>query len=256
VLRRSRELWDECRAFAVERQLVTWPYYPVDFKPQPAWAREAAPKLYFLFYRSPAPFDNLPRVDHLLPPAESGVSESVLKLNHVIHHAGLGHHLQNWYAFRAPSRIGRIAAVDGPYRIAMLCGGTMAEGWASYATDLMDELGFLTAFESGDEERARARAAARAVADVELHSGRMSFEEAVTFYRDHTGMAEAAARSEATKNSLFPGAALIYFVGSRLIRELRREHEKRLGLRGFHDRLLSHGSIPVALIAQAMRVGG
>jgi uncharacterized protein (DUF885 family) len=120
----------------------------------------------------------------------------------------------------------------------------------------MDELGFLTAFESGDEERARARAAARAVADVELHTGRMSFEEAVTFYRHHTGMAEAAARSEATKNSLFPGAALIYFVGSRLIRELRREHEKRLGLRGFHDRLLSHGSIPVALIAQAMRVGG
>jgi uncharacterized protein (DUF885 family) len=69
-------------------------------------------------------------------------------------------------------------------------------------------------------------------------------------------MSEPAARSEVTKNSLFPGAALIYFVGSGLIRELRREHENRLGLRGFHDRLLSCGSIPVALIARTLRDEG
>ncbi|MGH9388811.1 MAG: DUF885 family protein, partial [Vicinamibacteria bacterium] len=252
--RRCQELWEEARAFAVDHELVTWPEYPVDFVPQPVWAREAAPRLYFLFYRSPAPFDALPRVDHLVPPVDSGIAEAVLKLNHVVHHAGLGHHVQNWHASRAPSRIGRIAAVDCAYRIAMPCGGTMAEGWASYATDLMDEAGFLTPLESFAERNAHARAAARAIVDVELHHGRMSLEEAERFYRVHTNMSEAAARSEVTKNSMFPGAALIYFVGSQLIRGIRREHEGRLGLRGFHDRFLSFGSIPVAMIGRAMRL--
>ena len=252
TLQRCRDLWEESRAFAIDRDLVTWPDYPIDFVPQPAWAREAAPRLYFLFYRSPAPLDALPRVDHLLPPAESGIPEAVLKLNHVVHHAGLGHHVQNWHAARAPSRIGRIAAVDCAYRIAVLCGGTMAEGWASYATDLMDEAGYLTPLESYAEHHARARAAARAVVDVELHLGRMSLEEAERFYREHTNMSEAAARSEVTKNSMFPAAALIYFVGSTAIHDLGRAHRHRLGLRDFHDRLLSHGSIPVAVIARAM----
>ncbi|HLE70988.1 MAG TPA: DUF885 domain-containing protein [Vicinamibacteria bacterium] len=251
---RCRELWEESRAFAIDRGLVTWPDYPLDFVPQPAWAREAAPKLYFLFYRSPAPLDALPRVDHLVPLADSGIAEAVIKLNHVVHHAGLGHHVQNWHASRAQSRIGRVAAVDCAYRIAMLCGGTMAEGWASYATDLMDEAGFLTPLESFAEHHAHARAAARAVVDVELHRGRMSLDEAESFYRVHTNMSETAARSEVTKNGMFPGAALIYFVGSHLIREIRREHEGRLGLRGFHDRFLSHGSIPVAITGRAMRL--
>jgi uncharacterized protein (DUF885 family) len=187
-------------------------------------------------------------VDHLVPPSESGISEATIKLNHVIHHAGLGHHVQNWHAARAPSRIGRVAAVDCASRIAMPCGGTMAEGWASYATDLMDEAGFLTPLESYAENHAHARAAARAIVDIELHRGRMSFEEAESFYLARTNMSEGAARAEVTKNSLFPGAALIYFVGSTRIHELRREQEGRLGLRGFHDRLLSHGSIPLALM--------
>lgn len=130
----------------------------------------------------------------------------------------------------------------------------MAEGWASYATDLMDEAGFLTPLESFTEHHAHARAAARAIVDAELHRGRMSLDEAESFYRVHTNMSETAARSEVTKNSMFPGAALIYFAGSQRIREIRREHEGRLGLRGFHDRFLSHGSIPVAMTARAMRL--
>ena len=64
-------------------------------------------------------------------------NDSVIKLNHVIHHGSIGHHVQNWHAFRSASRIGQVAAVDCASRIAMFCGGTMAEGWACYATDLM-----------------------------------------------------------------------------------------------------------------------
>ena len=68
-------------------------------------------------------------------------------------------------------------------------------------------------------------------------------------------MTTAAARAEATKNSMYPGTALMYLLGSDAIQHLRRDLAERPGfeLRAFHDRLLSYGSIPVALIAEAMR---
>jgi hypothetical protein len=61
------------------------------------------------------------------------------------------------------------------------------------------------------------------------------------------------------KNSMFPGAAMMYLIGTDMIRELREEMRAMLGsafsLRGFHDAFLSHGSIPVALIAKMMTGG-
>ena len=174
---RYAELWDACRAGAEEHRLLSWPGYPIRYVPRPAWAREAAPHLYFLYYHSPAPFDRLPEVEYLVTPIEVGMppakqqellratNDSVIKLNHVVHHGAIGHHVQNWHAFRAASRIGRVAAVDGALRIALFCGGTMAEGWACYATGLMDEFGFLTPLEHYAQIHARLRMAARAIVD-------------------------------------------------------------------------------------------
>jgi len=179
----------------------------------------------------------------------------VIKLNHVVHHGALGHHVQNWHAFRAESRIGRMAGVDCASRIAMFCAGTMAEGWACYATELMDEVGFLTPLESFAERHTRLRMAARALVDVRLHTGRLSLDQAAAFYHERAGMAPAAARSEAVKNSMFPGTALMYLMGTDTIRQLRNELSARLDfqLAAFHDRLLFYGSVPAALIAECMR---
>jgi Bacterial protein of unknown function (DUF885) len=264
---RYAELWDACRAAAEEHQLLTWPDYPIRYVPRPAWARAAAPHLYFLFYHSPAPFDALHEVDYLVTPIEPDMpaeeqerllranNDSAIKLNHVVHHGAIGHHVQNWHAFRAASRIGRVAAVDCAARIAMFCGGTMAEGWACYATDLMAEIGFLTALEHFAEHHTRLRMAARALADVRLHHGTWTLAQAAEFYQERVGMAPAMARAEAVKNSMFPATALMYLMGTDAIHELRRELAVRPGfeLRAFHDQLLSYGSIPVALIATAMR---
>jgi len=69
-------------------------------------------------------------------------------------------------------------------------------------------------------------------------------------------MSSAAARAEAVKNSMFPGAALIYLAGSDLIRQLRARASAHEGsgfdLRAFHDRLLAQGSLPIALITPEM----
>jgi uncharacterized protein (DUF885 family) len=164
--------------------------------------------------------------------------------------------VQNWHAQRAASRIGRVAAVDCASRIAMLCGGTMAEGWACYATDLSAESGLLTPLEELSEVHGRVRMAARALVDVRLHRGELTLDEAASVYQARAGMSEAAARAEAVKNSMFPGAALMYLMGTDAIHRLRRDVRRQRGdafdLRGFHDELLSWGSIPVSLIAEEM----
>ncbi|HEX5165733.1 MAG TPA: DUF885 family protein, partial [Thermomicrobiales bacterium] len=71
------------------------------------------------------------------------------------------------------------------------------------------------------------------------------------------GMPEPAARAETVKNSMFPGAAVMYLLGTDMIRDLRAELERRQGsdftLARFHDSFLAHGSIPVALTAKLMR---
>jgi uncharacterized protein DUF885 len=247
-LQRFARLWEQARDLAEQSELLTFPDWPVRFIEQPPWVREAAPYLYFLPYRSPPPLDAPRVVDYFAP---AGADDPTIKLNHVVHHGGLGHHVQNWHAARAASRIGRIAAVDCASRIAMLCGGTMAEGWACYATDLADEAGFLTLAEQHFHHQTRLRMAARAVVDIRLHHGRMSLGEAAAFYAERVGMPTAAARAEAVKNSLFPGTACMYLAGWEGIRNLRSEAQPA-SLREFHDRLLSFGSVPVSLVADAL----
>jgi Bacterial protein of unknown function (DUF885) len=253
-LSRFESTWLQVRDLARARDLLSFPDWPVRYTEQPAWVRRAAPYLYFLPYRSPAPLDMPAVVDYYVP---ASADDATIKLNHVVHHGSLGHHVQNWHAARAASRIGRIAAVDCASRIAMLCGGTMAEGWACYATDLADEAGFLTPAERHAQHQTRRRIAARAIVDIRLHRGRLSLDEAAALYVERVGMTAAAAHAEAVKNSLFPGTACMYLAGSDAIRGLRRELESQLApfsLREFHDRLLSFGSVPVSLVARAMLV--
>jgi hypothetical protein len=258
--------WKRVRSLAEREHLLTWPDFPIEYAPRPAWSRAAAPYLYFLFYRSPAAYGRPPVHKYMVTPIEAEMpadlqsdllranNDSAILLNHVIHHGGIGHHVQNWHAFQAESRVGQMAAVDCASRTAMQCAGTMAEGWACYATDLMAEFGALTPLQEYAERQSRVRMCARAVVDVRLHQGRMTFEGAVNYYRAHAGMSEAAATGEVTKNSMFPAMALMYLMGTNGIHSLRRELARRPGfeLRDFHDRFLSYGSVPVALIAESM----
>lgn len=264
-------VWHAAREAAVAADLLTWPDYPIDYIPVPASDREASQGLYYLPYRCPAPFGRTEIHRYLVPPLPPAsdpvgreerlraVNNSAIALNHVIHHGGLGHHVQNWHAFRARSRLGQVGGVDCASRIAIFAAGTLVEGWACYATDLMDEIGFLTPLQSLAEAQGRLRMAARAVADVALHTGAMSLAEVAGFYEREAGMTPAASRGEAVKNSMFPGAAMMYLVGTNAIHALRRQLAARDGsgfsLRAFHDRFLSYGALPVSLIAKDMLSG-
>ena len=258
-------IWNEARSVALARDVVTWPDWPIRYVPYPEYTSEVAPYLYYLHYRSPAPFDPYRVHDYVVPGLHRASDDSVMrpwnysvmKLNHVVHHGGIGHHVQNWHAYnRAPSRVAKIAAVDCANRLAMFSAGTMAEGWACYVTGLMDELGFLTPLEQIADQHTRVRGLARAIVDIELHQRSMTLEDAVRFYQQEVGMSGDAARGEAVKNSMFPCAAIMYWLGTQGILDLRASLAKRAGaewsLKQFHDDLLGCGSIPVALAAQIL----
>ncbi len=174
----------------------------------------------------------------------------------MIHHAGLGHHVQNAHARHAASRVGQVAAVDCASRIGMFCGGTMAEGWACYAVDLMEEIGVLTALERVQQQHTRLRLLARARLDLGIHGEAWSTGAALRFWQETVGASPEAAIGEVTRASMFPGTAIMYWLGTSAIHDLRARVAARAGgafrLRAFHDALLAHGAIPVPLIAARM----
>ena len=262
-------LWEESRQLAEREELVTWSDFPIAYRPIPRWARDVQPYLYFLYYRCP-PRYNRPQeyTYHVIPVEKDMPTEEqerllrsnntfVIKTNHVLHHGGIGHHVQNWNAVRSQSRIGQIAMNDGPARLTMLCSGTLCEGWACYASELAGDRGFLSPLERYAELSSRRRMAARAVVDVRLHCGVYSLDEAAAYYREKANMPDAFARSEAVKNSLFPGGAIMYLYGIERIEALRQEMQARKGgafsLKAFHDEFLSYGGVPVDRIAAEMR---
>ena len=265
------DLWNQTGALARENDLATWPDFPIEYINQHEWAKECARYLYFLFYRAPAAF-NRPRVmQYLVPPLRPGEKTSeeteaflrannyeVIKNNHVVHHGSLGHHLQNYYAYQQNnSLIGVFAGCDAALRPVMLSAGTMIEGWAVYATKLVGEYGFHTPLEAYAGIQSQRRMAARAVVDIKLHCGEFTLEEAAAYYRDNAGMSESAAMNEAVKNSMFPGAAVIYLYGCDVICDFREEVRLHMGtsfsLGRFHDDFLSYGSIPVTLVCEELR---
>lgn len=262
------ELWEKSRHLNEELQLVTWTDYPIAYQPIPDWASSAQPYLYYLFYRCPPRWNRPPVYRYQIPPMSPTWDEAqktaflqanntfVIKTNHVLHHGGIGHHVQNANAIRAKSRIGQIGGNDGPARLTMLCGGTLCEGWACYISSLAASKGFLNPLETYAEISSHRRMAARAVVDIKLHTGLFTLDEAEAYYREKAMMTNAAARSEAVKNSLFPGGAMMYLFGVEGIETLRETMAKLQGqafsLKRFHDDFLSYGTIPVARIAKEM----
>jgi len=270
---RHRELWEEGKKEAIGHDLVTWPEYPLEFKPRPEWTRDIAQKTYFLFYRAPAPYDDITPVEYLLEPVEPSMdddviaerlrqwNDSVIKQNHVAHHSGIGHHIQNYRAHQCDSRIGQMAAVDTASRIALVCGGTMAEGWAPYATSVMTETDYYDELETYALHKNQLVSAARAIADVKLHRGEMSVHKASQWYQDQVGLPPGldlfSAGYEVVKNTMFPGMALMYLLGPHTISNLRADLEEELGeefsLRQFHDDVLSFGSVPATIVSRELK---
>lgn len=128
------------------------------------------------------------------------------------------------------------------------------EGWALYAERLVSELGFYQDDPYGDLGRLQAEAfrAARLVVDTGIHVKKWSFDQAVDFMVENTGLPEEFVQGEVGRYILWPGQATAYMVGMLKILEVRQKAMDALGdqfdLNEFHNLLLQNGSMPLEVL--------
>ena len=138
-----------------------------------------------------------------------------------------------------------------------MVGGAYVEGWGLYSERLADEMGlYRTEAERFGMLDAQAWRAGRLVVDTGLHALRWERQRSIDFLRNDAGLSETDAVIETDRYICWPGQALTYKLGQRVIEKLRRELTARDGsafdLREFHDQVLGHGSLPLATLAREL----
>ena len=159
-------------------------------------------------------------------------------LNTAVHETYPGHHLQ---LTLPPPTV---------YRPVVANATDLIEGWAHYTEELMMEQGF--------ENHPRYKWQVlkdslwrwvRVYVDVELSTGKMSFEDAVKELVEVAMLDERSAQAEVLRYTLSPGYQLSYAYGKMRIKEMREEVREYMGskfsLLKFHELLLSEGALPV-----------
>ena len=250
----EREM-QRAKRFVQEHDLVTLPYgeeLEVIYTPE-----FLQPVLPYAAYMNPAAFEKQQRgyffvtpVDESLPveqQAEALRGHPLYGIPVIALHEGYpGHHLQLVHANQLKSKLRRLLSTT-----------VFVEGWALYCEEMMYEAGFYSDLRSRLMQlKDQLWRACRVIIDVSLHTGKMTYEQAVDLLVNDAKLQKVHAEKEVTRYAYTPTQPMSYLVGKRQILNLRSDYQKKAGiefkLREFHDRLLSFGSIPVCLIRQAL----
>ena len=244
----------QARDFVVDRGLITLPAgESLEVVETPLFLRPTIP---YAAYMAPGMFETRQQGLYYVTPVDKDADDrerheqmlghnrfSMLMTN--VHESYPGHHVQLVLANQAPSLVRRY--FDST---------VFAEGWALYCEQLVLDEGLSA------DPRARLFQlkdqlwrACRIVIDVKLSTGAMTVDEAVAMLVDVAKLEHVNAVGEVRRYTQSPTQPMSYLVGKQQIIELRDRQRRKLGnafdLREFHDRLLSQGTIPVALIAES-----
>lgn len=137
--------------------------------------------------------------------------------------------------------------------------GAYGEGWAHYCETLGPELGLYTdPYQTMGYLSDQMLRAVRLVVDTGIHTGKMTREEAITYFLTNISYDEDAATAEVERYMAMPGQAVSYKIGSLKIRELRDLYQKQLGkkfsLAKFHDEVLNQGCLPLDVLSGKMEI--
>jgi uncharacterized protein (DUF885 family) len=138
----------------------------------------------------------------------------------------------------------------------LMAGSAFAEGWGLYSERLADEMEL---FEDEAEHlgmlEMQGMRAARLVVDTGIHAFGWSRERAIELL-ESAGVARVDAVIETDRYITLPGQALTYKIGQFEIEQQRAAAAERDGdafsLPGFHDRLLSLGSLPLSALRREL----
>jgi uncharacterized protein (DUF885 family) len=132
--------------------------------------------------------------------------------------------------------------------------GAYNEGWGEYAASLGYELGIYDdPFALYGRYLQESHVTARLVLDPGLNQFGWSIDRAERYLREATLLSDREIESEVLRYSTdLPAQALGYGIGYETIWSLRRRAERALGsrfdLRDFHDVVLGHGAMPLAVL--------
>ncbi|MCK6618350.1 MAG: DUF885 domain-containing protein [Cyclobacteriaceae bacterium] len=157
-----------------------------------------------------------------------------------------GHHVQGLYQMHNPSKLRRKFGIS-----------YFSEGWGLYNEQLMQETGFFPNEKIHLRQlQLRLWRNARVIYDVGIHTGRLSYEDAIKLMRDEVGFLEWAAQLEVDACCARPGYFIGYFMGMMDILEMRDAYQKMKGdafkLADFHESLLKIGNMPPSLMRMAL----
>ncbi|HEV7842609.1 MAG TPA: DUF885 domain-containing protein [Pyrinomonadaceae bacterium] len=237
----------EMIAFLKENKLITLPSYlgtfyirqlPEAFKPTSPGG----------FMNPPGVYDKDPSGFYFIPtynPKSRNfyIRAAIEDPRPILGHEGIpGHFLQLSIANHLPDEIRRQHS------------DTIAiEGWALYTEEMLMRTGLYPANtpSQGQILRLSRYRAARIGVDVNLHTGRWTFDEAVKYFMEAGGLDREAAEGEAAGAASSPSQKISYIVGKwqimRLLGRYRDKQGARFRLGQFHDDLVKNGSLPLSI---------
>jgi uncharacterized protein (DUF885 family) len=128
------------------------------------------------------------------------------------------------------------------------------EGWALYGEEMLSREGLYPENSVAQAQvlRLSRYRAARIGVDVNLHTGRWNFEQAVGYFMEAGGLDREAAEGEAAGAASSPTQKISYITGKWQIMRLLGRYRDRQGaefrLGSFHDQLISYGSLPLSVV--------
>ncbi len=172
-----------------------------------------------------------------------------------VHEAYPGHYVQYLYSLKAPSRVRKILSAT-----------TNVEGWAHYTEQMMLDNGYGQPGTGAKDQReakflrlgqlqdALLRNA-RFIVGIQMHTGNMTYEQAVEFFQKEGYQPKETAEVEAKRGAGDP-TYLYYTLGKLEIMKLRSDLMKKQGaafsLEKFHDEFLSQGFPPIKIVREAL----
>jgi uncharacterized protein (DUF885 family) len=242
----SREA--EMIAFLKDRHLVTIPDYlgPFQIKQLPEAFKPTSPGGFMnppgVYDKDPAGFFFIPTYN---PQSKNFYIRAAIEdPRPILGHEGIpGHFMQLSIANHLPNEIRRQHG-----------DGVFVEGWALYGEEMLSRTGLYpdNSPAQGQVLHLSRYRAARIGVDVNLHTGRWTFEQAVNYFMDAGGLDRESATGEAAGAASSPHQKISYIIGKWQIMNLLGRYKDRQGdnfnLGQFHDDLIKNGSLPLSIV--------
>jgi uncharacterized protein (DUF885 family) len=200
------------------------------------------------YYQRPALDGSRPGVYYMTLKDMTKVSR--VDLATITHHEAVpGHHFQIALAQEQDMPLIRRIAIYNAY----------VEGWALYAEQLVDEMGYYDDYLEGRIGMLRWALwrGVRLVVDTGVHAKGWSREQTERYMLDNLGDDPTIISNELDRYCAWPGQACGYEIGRREIVRTREAARAAMGdrftLRGFHDAVLLPGAMPLTVMADQVR---